>query len=83
MAQWSLGGALSISDIEDYSNFKLYPNPTSSKVFLSHKSDWQLIDTFGRIITSGKGKILSLATLPSGLYFVEINNTKTFKIIKK
>jgi glucose/arabinose dehydrogenase len=83
LAQWSLGGALNIFDLEDYSDFKLYPNPTSSKVFLSHKSDWQLIDTFGRIITSGKGNILSLATLPLGLYFVEINNTKTFKIIKK
>ncbi len=82
-AQWTIGNVLSVSEINDFIDFQLYPNPTTAKVNFSQESAWQLIDAIGSVITSGNGKGLSLEALPSGLYFVKIDNVKTFKIIKK
>lgn len=77
----------------------VYPNPLADRATLTVKDyeKWgdltcQLIDINGRIIQNAQkitqtNTVLNLATLPSGVYFLKLNNNqqkiKTFKIIKK
>lgn len=83
VGQWSLGDILSVSEINDFNDFHLYPNPTTSKVNLSRKSEWSLSDSLGRLVKSGNSKEFSMKRLPSGLYLLKVDNAITFKIIKK
>lgn len=83
-AQWSSESILNLSDTQHKANdFYLYPNPTNGLLKLSNLSEWKLINSFGKIIKTGKSKELYMMNYPSGLYFLKINNDKTFKIIKQ
>ncbi|MFP4844847.1 PQQ-dependent sugar dehydrogenase [Winogradskyella sp. PE311] len=82
-AQWFLENTLSNSDNHSFSNFQIFPNPTSSKINLSYECNWLLTDSLGRVIKTGRSNEVSLITLQSGLYYIRINNIRVFKIIKQ
>ena len=66
----------------------IYPNPTKDVVFVNVReiSSYQLISLTGQIVTKGivtssKNQI-DLSKLPSGIYFLHINN-QVIKVVKK
>jgi len=68
---------------------KLYPNPSSDFVTLNNASIGSHIsisNTLGKVIkeltTTVKNEQLPISDLDKGLYFITINNDKTFKFIK-
>ena len=72
-------------------NWILYPNPTSSMIFLSGDDleDIQkihLVDATGRIISRPSVKELkegfSVLNFDSGLYYVSLISSKSMKLIK-
>lgn len=77
----------SLNDMDESDNYTIFPNPTegSFEIRSGQKSitDIKVIDGFGRII-----KVLSpqnigdISDLPHGVYYLQLNNTKAFKIIK-
>jgi hypothetical protein len=84
--------------IEDYSldlKIKVYPNPTSEMLFVSHPKlnsfSIQITDLNGKQIYSGtieKEQPLNVSNYTQGIYFVTISNKEankknTYKIIKK
>ncbi|WP_461587329.1 immunoglobulin-like domain-containing protein [Winogradskyella sp.] len=80
----------SINDIED--DFRILPNPVSGsfltvELLEQEEFNYRIVTMLGRTILEGKseGKI-NVSELPSGLYFIEINDgedVSTQKFIKK
>ena len=73
--------------------FKVYPNPTSRKVFISNKylgGDYHIISMDGRLVKSGRinTNTINITKLKSGIFILQIRDCKTnkmntFKIIKE
>ena len=73
----------------DLNNLKIYPNPTSSYIHISHGDELEVIlfDVLGKEINRGlfKGKV-DVSYLDKGIYFLKILdgvNSSTHKIIKE
>ncbi|MBO3117903.1 PQQ-dependent sugar dehydrogenase [Winogradskyella sp. DF17] len=82
-AQWVFTENLSTDDFSLSSQFKIYPNPATDKVFFNETVNWFLNDNLGRLLDEGAGDSIEILNLPSGLYFLTINNVETFKILKQ
>ena len=81
-------GQLVITPEKDYSNELIYPNPFSDKIEIqvtgSDESNVTLINQFGQVVLSStffKQTSLNTENLPSGLYFIRLNNN-TYRIVK-
>ena len=85
------------SFMDEYSFFKVYPNPTSGKFIIEINPDgiqgkifWHIYRLFGEMIFQGEmphdgKKEVSLENQPDGLYIISLisdNQTGTAKIIK-
>jgi len=62
--------------------FKLYPNPTNSKVYIQKESNIKVYTIQGILLQEAFGKEIDLSTYPQGLYLIQVNEI-TKKIIKK
>ncbi|GEM_PF-1235199 len=81
-----------------FGNMTLYPNPTSSSVYITNSGsaevfDYELTDVNGKVISAHEAAIngtetteVSLAKLESGFYLIRVfneNAEKTFRIVKE
>lgn len=71
-------------------NVSIYPNPASDVVMIKSDGiyDYSLVDLFGKVVYSGTmlsgSQSIDLRMLPSGSYFIHINNetrTEVHKLI--
>ena len=67
---------------ESKSELRIFPNPTSSLVYLSEKIDYKLYNVVGTLVKQGVGNSIDLSTLSNGVYILE-SEYKKIKIIKK
>ncbi len=86
---------LNVDTFDTTNNFIVYPNPTSSKIFITskeHVSSYEIYNTLGQKVLEGSfNKVLDqeemdMTNLQIGLYFLNIKGdktTKSIKIIKK
>jgi len=86
---------LNIDTFDPINNFIVYPNPTSSKIFITSKeyvSSYEMYNTLGQKVIQGSfDKILEqeeidLTALQSGLYILNLKGektNKTFNVIKQ
>ena len=69
------------------SDFIIYPNPTSNLLFLTGNTtieSSEIFDTNGKKLINTMGEsTIGVSNLSPGIYFIKINNTETFKFIKK
>ena len=81
---------LSTNDFES-NNFIVYPNPTSSKIFITSKeyvSSYEIYNTLGQKVKEGsfnavlEQEELDLTELQSGLYILNFNGEKTSKSVR-
>jgi minor extracellular serine protease Vpr len=87
--------ALNIDTFDNLNSFIVYPNPTTSKIFITSKENigtYEMYNTLGQKVGEGafndslEDKELDLNNLQNGLYilnFKGINFNKTVKIIKQ
>ncbi len=87
--------ALSIDDVTLNVEIKLYPNPTSQYLYISHPEynsfSIQVVDMNGKQIHTGtieKDVALDVSSYTQGMYLITIENKEsnkknTYKIIKK
>jgi subtilisin-like proprotein convertase family protein len=65
----------------------VFPNPFSDRIFIKNapkSSTYTLSNTFGQVIYSGKTiEKQDFSNLPSGVYFLQINDLNVFKLYKK
>lgn len=82
-------GAVGVDEV-DYDYFKIYPNPTSSYLFVGdsdkHNSIVRLFNSYGQnlLTINGENKI-DLTFYPIGIYYIEIQTNEKlfrFKIVK-
>ncbi|WP_299713745.1 T9SS type A sorting domain-containing protein [uncultured Tenacibaculum sp.] len=67
----------------------VYPNPSNSLIKITNLSNnyiekisWKLTNLNGRELFTGKALTIDISSLPVGVYFLTVNKTKTFKVIK-
>jgi subtilisin family serine protease len=87
--------SLNLDNFDNTNNFVLYPNPTTSKIFVTSNEkfvDVEIYNTIGqKVFSQYLGTILNnqeldLSNLSQGTYIVKFNgelNTKSVKVIKK
>jgi hypothetical protein len=82
---------LSIDHIETTNNLFVYPNPTSSKIFITSKeyvSSYEIYNTLGQKVKEGsfnavlEQEELDLTALQSGLYILNFNGEKMSKSVR-
>jgi hypothetical protein len=61
---------------------RLYPNPTSDKLYLTIEKEYTVCTLTGTMVIKGKGKEITMNYLPDGMYIVFIDK-KPYKILKK
>lgn len=70
----------------EYKTFVAYPNPAKEVLYIKEAANlpYTATDISGRIVLKGeiKNNAIAVSVLPTGLYFVNINNT-TIKFIKE
>jgi hypothetical protein len=80
-----------VTDVKEQINSKrisVYPNPATDKVFVTSDeeiNEIQIFDVFGNLLLSGNSRIIRVAGLNSGAYFVKIrtkNNDYLTPLIK-
>ena len=80
--------------IHEAQSLMIYPNPTTGILFLSKKDNNEInidvIDNLGRVLISKTSRNqlikININPLPSGIYYLSINNSKqttTQKIVKE
>jgi len=85
----SFGSPIALSlDDQVKNNFKLYPNPVEDYLNIdSSNTVIKNIEVFNilgkKIYSTNSSDSLDMSTYSAGIYFVKINNTITFKILKK
>jgi hypothetical protein len=79
---------LSVPEISAFKNqFAICPNPTSSSIHIEGEKDVDSIVVFdlnAKVLMRNQGvKNIDVSQLAVGTYIVRVNNTETFKFIKK
>ena len=83
-----VGTTLGVDALETSKIISLYPNPTSSKIYIGNQfAIVRLYDLFGRELLQSNSNELDLSNLPNNIYMIKLedNNRKviaTGKIIK-
>lgn len=83
------GGSSANVITEDFEEFSIYPNPVEQELRVATTFDIHSIAVFnpgGKLIFKGKGEILNLAHLDTGIYFLKIHTSGgvfSRKIVKK
>ncbi len=74
-----------VTGFEDASleSIKVYPNPTEATIKLSESVDWVLHNAMGEELASGYGSEVDLRDYPSGIYFIQLDQKQTQKVVKK
>jgi subtilisin family serine protease len=82
---------LNVDTFDTTNNFIVYPNPTSSKIFITSKeyvSSYEIYNTLGQKVKEGSFNAvldqqeLDLTALQSGLYILNFNGEKTSKAVR-
>ncbi len=73
------GNIVSIKEMEN--NLEIYPNPANNIVYVTKKSQLELIDVNGITIKSTNDNKLNLENLNAGTYFIKIDNQLLKKLI--
>lgn len=79
---------LGVNENSKYINqFTIYPNPAANTLFIEGKNEIESVEIFdinAKVLISKKGtKTVDVSKLSAGFYFIRLNNTETFKFIKK
>lgn len=72
---------LSITEDENQLKTELYPNPTNGIVILKKHSNYEVFDSYGKLIFKDKGDELDLTTLDTGVYFIKLPD-QVHRIVK-
>jgi len=83
----STNPTLSIIDTQPTINLSknktvISPNPTSDFVKLNPPLNWKLFSVTGAILDQGNKDTIDLSSYPKGLYFINTDTNRNFKILK-
>lgn len=84
---FTAGGGQGIDDVNAM-NVNIYPNPTSSTLFVDVEGleKVEVIDMVGRIVLSGNDNVINLSNISNGVYSVRITangNTAIKRVVKQ
>ena len=83
LVPWPCGHA-DISEAEEPTLAKAYPNPTSGLITIDAAEPVTYIvsDVTGRTVAAGTGSTVDITTVPAGVYFLRINSADGLTIKK-
>jgi hypothetical protein len=69
-----------INVVSNTASFTVYPNPTNSSLTINTSVNYtsiQIVNTLGQLaFTKEKSASLNVSSLPSGIYFIQLVDTK-------
>ena len=68
--------------IKEFSELKIFPNPTIDYIYLPIESQYTIYDLLGKELIKGKGNKIDLSDLTKGVYIAKIKDYKSIKIVK-
>lgn len=84
--QRDLGNRYRYSKVLEHKSEKapitFYPKRVSNEIYLSEETLYEVFDSFGALITKGKGEKINVSELDEGVYYLNIDN-RTEKFLKK
>lgn len=84
--QRDLGDKYVYKDPIDYTSSKppitFYPKRVDKELYFSESTEFEVYDSFGSLVKKGQAKVVDLAGLEPGIYYLNIDN-KTEKFLKK
>jgi len=75
-------GNVNITEVKNVPSIKVYPNPTTDKVFVETESNIKVYSTHGQLLQEVYGREVDLSNYPSGLYLLQVNGIST-KVVKR
>jgi hypothetical protein len=78
-------------DCQSKNKIEIFPNPFADelnlKVYTNELVPYQISTILNQVVNSGyvnsESSTIKLSDLPSGIYFIKVNNSKSYKIIKQ
>lgn len=69
-----MNGVITAFDSEqEIEGLSLYPNPANEVVHLmGEEENWELLETTGKVVKTGKGNTIQINDLGAGMYFVKV-----------
>lgn len=84
---------LDVTDAETVANYRVYPNPATGDIFVSHPTsqhfEFSITDTTGKLLKAGETSsqsAIDVSSLPQGVYFIKISTESescTLRMVKK
>ena len=69
--------------VSDLAAVEFYPKRVTDKIYLTpREAEYELLDQFANVVRKGTGKEINMTDLPSGVYYLNVDN-KTYKLFKK
>jgi hypothetical protein len=79
-------GNIIYSDVVEYlyesDPVTFYPKRVTDNLYLSREADYEVLDSYGNVISKGVKKEVSLSNLPTAVYYLNVDN-RTYKFFKK
>lgn len=83
---YQLSANLNLDKVEKQDSTKVYPNPAKNILLIDYPNsnpEFKVFDVAGRVLITGNGPEIDISKLENGVYFVQVENLKPTKIIKK
>jgi len=63
--------------------FKIYPNPTTGKVYIEAEGEIKVYDAQGVLLLETFGNQVDLSAYPQGVYLLQVNGGRWIKMVKR
>ena len=83
---YQLSTNLAVNKVEKQDETSVYPNPAKDVLTINYPDSnpkFKVFDVSGRVIITGNGSKVDISKLKNGVYFVQAENLKPTKIIKR
>lgn len=77
---------MAVNKVEKQDSSKVYPNPAKSVLTIDHPDGnpkFKVFDVSGKVFMTGNSSKVDISKLENGVYFVQVENLKPTKIIKR
>jgi len=78
-----VGVEVGIEETENNPSLRIYPNPTTGKVYLETESNIKVYDVQGVFLMETFGNQVDLSAYPQGVYLLQVNGGRWIKVVKR
>lgn len=69
--------------VDENATYRIYPNPTTDVLHISHRSNYRITNSLGQVVTRGTAKRIDVSKFPAGLYLIRLGNGDVKQFVKR